>query len=382
MPTFDQLPPEQRAIIELVVQRGRTYDDLADALQITPERVRELAVDALVELSPRSAGRVEEERRPQVADYVLNQQGSAEETATRTFLKRSEAGRMWILSLMDSLEHMYEDGKIPEIPEASAEPEERPRRRERERERPSRERAARDRPERKRDREPTRRERAREEDPPRRERERERLSPEAERAVRNRRIVAALGTLLLIGALVLGILALTGTFKADVQEARAPTTKVVGQLLLNPLERGSNNQGIAVVAQRGDDRSLIVQARLKATGEREAYEVWLYNSDKDAVSLGAQVTDRNGNYQGAGRLPAPLDRYKFIDVSLEKLDRNQAHGGNSVLRGEIANLQSPQEAQQQQGGAGGAPQQPGAPGQQAPAPGGAPQQPAPAPQAP
>ena len=381
MPTFDQLPPEQRAIIELVLQRGRSYDDLADALAITPERVRELAVDALVELSPRSATRVEAQRRPQVADYVLNQQSSAEATATRSFLKRSEAGRMWILSLMDSLEHMYADGGVPEIPEPGAE-EERPRRRERER--PARERAARERPsrekeeeredeplrgardrERTRDREPLRgdrdrgRARDRDDEPPRR----ERLSPEAERAVRNRRIVAGVGALLLIAAIAIGILALTGTFDSEVREARAPQTRVVGQLLLNPLERGSENQGIAVVAQRGDERSLIVQARLKPTGERQAYEVWLYNDDKDAVSLGAQVTDREGNYQGAGRLPAPLDRYKFIDVSLEQLDRNTAHSGNSVLRGEVENLQSPQEAAQQGGaqqpGAGGQPQQPG-----------------------
>lgn len=370
MPTFDQLPPEQRAIIELVVQRGRSYEDLSDALAISTERVRELAVDALVELSPRSANRVDEDRRPQVADYVLGQQSSAEAAATRTFLKRSEPGRMWILSLMDSLEHMYEDGKVPEIPEAEAE--ERPRRRERERERPARERTRRERPERDRgrdrERKPLRaaerdRDRDRDEDEDESPRRRERLSPEAERAVRNRRLVGAAGALLLIGAVVIGILALTGVFDKEVREARAPTTKVVGQLLLNPLENGSQNQGIAVVAQRGDDRSLIVQARLRPTQKDQAYEVWLYNSDKDAVSLGAQVTDRNGNYQGAGRLPAPLDRYKFIDVSLEKLDRNTAHSGNSVLRGEVANLQSPQEAQRQgeQG------QQPGAGGQQ-PAP--------------
>ncbi|HEX8052972.1 MAG TPA: sigma factor-like helix-turn-helix DNA-binding protein, partial [Thermoleophilaceae bacterium] len=134
MPTFDQLPAEQRAIIELVVQRGRTYEQLADALQITPERVRELAHDALVELSPRSAARVDADRRTQIADYVLNQQSSAEATATRTHLKRSEAGRMWVSSLLDSLEHMYEDGNAPDVPDAEAE-EERPRRRERERER-------------------------------------------------------------------------------------------------------------------------------------------------------------------------------------------------------------------------------------------------------
>jgi hypothetical protein len=348
MPTFDQLPAEQRAIIELVVQRGRSYDQLADALQITPERVRELAVDALVELSPRTAERVDEDRRGQVADYVLNQGTSAETTAARTFLKRSDAARMWVLSLMDSLEHMYEKGSVPEIPEAEAE--ERPRRRERER-------AGRDRP-RDRERERPSRDREKEREPLRRDRDRDRdrgpreLTPEAEEAVRRRRIAAAIGAVLILGAAI--TVALVLLIDTEVHEARAPTTKVIGQLLLQPLEGGS-------------DQNQIVQARLRKTGEREAYEVWLYNSDRDAVSLGAQVTDENGNYQGAGRLPAPLERYKFIDVSLEKLDRNTGHSGNSVLRGEIANLQSPQEVQQQQGGATGGqgaqppPQQPQGP---------------------
>jgi hypothetical protein len=361
MPTFDQLPAEQRAIIELVLQRGRSYDQLADALQITPERVRELAQDALVELSPRSAARVEAKRRPQIADYVLGQQTSAEANATRAHLKRSESGRMWILSLMDSLEHMYENGNVPEIPDVGPAEEERPRRRERER--PARERASRDRERPERDREPLRG--ARDRDRPRRDEPRgrgEALTPEAERAVRNRRIAALVGGLLILGAAIAVIIALSSDSK--VVKANAPTTKVVGQLLLNPLQKGSQNQGIAVVAQRGKDRSLIVQARLKPTQKDQAYEVWLFNSPKDAVSLGAQVTDQNGNYQGAGRLPAPLNKYRFIDVSLEKLDRNPAHSGVSVLRGEIANLQSPQAAaaqQQQQGGGSGqgaAPQAP------------------------
>jgi hypothetical protein len=351
MPTFDQLPAEQRAIIELVVQRGRSYDQLADALQITPTRVRELALDALVELSPRTAERVDPDRRSQIADYVLNQQSGAEKNATRSHLKRSEAARMWTLSLLDSLEHMYENGSAPEVPSPEA-AEDRPRRRERpERERPARDR---DRP----------RDRARdaERERPRREpARREKLTPEAERAVRNRRIAAAVGSLLILGAIVTVLLVVL--IDTKVTEARAPTTRVVGQLLLNPLGGGNDNQGIAIVAQRGDDRSLIVQARLKPTQKGEAYEVWLYNNDKDAVSLGAQITDKDGNYQGAGRLPAPLDRYKFIDVSLEKVDRNTAHSGNSVLRGEIANIQAPTE--QNQPGAQGQ-QQPPAQGQQQP----------------
>ena len=37
----------------------------------------------------------------------------------------------------------------------------------------------------------------------------------------------------------------------------------------------------------------------------------------DAVPVGAQVTDREGTYQGAGRIPGDLTKFRFIDVSLE-----------------------------------------------------------------
>src|SRR3712207_6050401 len=116
MPTFDQLPAEQRAIIELVVQRGRSYDQLADALQITPKRVRELAHDALVELSPRTAERVDPDRRGQIADYVLNQQSNAERTATRTHLKRRDACGLGILSTPRAVQQMTGGGGRPGVP--------------------------------------------------------------------------------------------------------------------------------------------------------------------------------------------------------------------------------------------------------------------------
>ena len=323
MATFDQLPAEQKAIIELVVSRGRSYDALADALGITPARVRELARDALVELSPRSAARVDDDRQGQVADYVLGQQSGAEAGATKAHLSRSEPSRAWAVSLLDALDDMYAKGAAPEIPEAGAEREERPRRRERER-----------------DREPLRRERER--DRPRR----DTLTPDAATAVRNRRIAGGLGGLVILAAVVIGLIALIGGGDTKKKKAASPVQpKIVGQLLLQPLQKGSKAQGIAIVAERNKERDLIVQARLTPTKQGEAYEVWLFNSPKDAVSIGAQVTDQQGNYQGAGKLPASLSRFRFIDVSLEKIDNNAAHSGHSVLRGALADMQAPQAVQ-------------------------------------
>src|SRR3954462_10334249 len=123
MATFDQLPAEQRAIIELVVARGRSYDALADVLQVPAQRVRELAREALVELSPVSGRRVDPQWRGEVADYLLGQQSGDEADATQRFLARSEAARTWALSLLDALDMLYANGDIPLIPEGAVEEE-------------------------------------------------------------------------------------------------------------------------------------------------------------------------------------------------------------------------------------------------------------------
>ncbi|HEX8074527.1 MAG TPA: sigma factor-like helix-turn-helix DNA-binding protein [Thermoleophilaceae bacterium] len=332
MATFDQLPAEQRAIIELVVQRGRSYEDLAGMLDITSARVRELAREALSDLAPVTSARVDRERLAQIADYVLGQQSGAELTATRAHLRRSEAARAWTLSLVDSLDEMYANGTRPEVPEVG-EPEP-PRRRERERER-----------ERPREREPARARDGRGEREPLRGRDREPrrraepLSAEAETAVRRRRLVAAgLAGVLLLAAIVFGITQLVGGSDDD-KSAKKSTPAAV------------RPQGVAFVAQRKKETDLVVQAKLPPTKAGQAYEVWLYNSPTSAVPVGAQVTDAKGNYQGAGKLPGDLTKYKAIDVSLQTipnaacqkdaacLKRTSAHSGRSVLRGAIASIQ-------------------------------------------
>src|SRR3954469_22170549 len=196
MATLDQLPPEQRAIVELVVQRGRSYETLAEVLQVPQARVRELAREALTELSPRTASRVDVDRRGQVADYLMRQQSPEEERATRDYLKQSEPARAWALSLLDSLDPLYENGAAPSVPEpagettgaaAAATVEDRLRTRERERARkePVREQEPEE--------EAAGEERAgAEPEPAKPKRD---LSPEAESALRRRRILGAVAGL-------------------------------------------------------------------------------------------------------------------------------------------------------------------------------------------
>ena len=99
--------------------------------------------------------------------------------------------------------------------------------------------------------------------------------------------------------------------------------------------------GVAVVAVKDGKYSVLVQAaKLPRLKRDQAYEVWLYNDQGDAKSLGAQVLDANGTYSGqSAALPrSEIERYRFVDVSREPVDNETAHSGTSVLRGRLQPL--------------------------------------------
>jgi hypothetical protein len=345
MATFDQLSAEQRAIIELVLKQKQQYDQLGTMLGMDTARVRELARDSLVRLSPVSAAAVDDDWRGQLADYLLNQQTGPEATATKGHLRRSEAARGWARSVLDSLDQFYDPDQLPTIPEG--EPAAAPRR-ERKPKKPKEPKEPKE------SREPTE---SKPEKEPKEPRERTPiLSPAALEALRRRRI-AGLGALLvvvLVAVLVWPIGLLTGSNdnskNASKTTGKSAQARILGQLVLRPVgHTKSKNAGVAVIAERGGRRQLIVQAQLTPTKAKQAYEVWLYNSQTDAKSMGAQVTDQNGTFQGAGQLPADFTKYRYIDVSLERVDQNRAHSAISVLRGRLDQLQAPQTNSQGQG---------------------------------
>jgi hypothetical protein len=366
MATLDQLPPEQRAIVELVVQRGRSYQTLAEVLQVPQARVRELAREALTELSPRTASRVDIDRRGQVADYLMRQQSPDEERATRDYLKQSEPARAWALSLLDSLDPLYENGAAPSVPEpaeaaAAATVEDRLRTRERERAR----------------KEPVREEEAVEEEAveekaapePEAAKPKRELSPEAESALRRRRILGAVAGLALLAGIVVAVLAIAGVFSSDKKSssssssasttASSTTTpsgssttagqspvQVVGGIALNPIGKNNKSQGVAYIVQQGNQRYVVIQAKvppLPSSQKGAAYEVWLYNSNTDARSLGAQYTNPQGVLQGRAPLPADVGKFKSIDISRELFDKNAGHSNNSVLRGDFSSIKPVQQ---------------------------------------
>jgi Na+-transporting methylmalonyl-CoA/oxaloacetate decarboxylase gamma subunit len=309
MATFDQLSDEQRAILELLLRRGQSYKDLSGKLDLPEARVRELARDALVELAPVTARGVDSDWRGQLSDYVLGQQAGPESTATRGHLRRSEAARSWARSLLDSLDGLYGDG-VPSIPDA---------------ERGGAKRAREAAP-------------VKEKEPkqPKEAKPREPLSPEAAAVVRRRRLIGAgsvLAVLLLVAVLLWPIGVLTGSSSND--KGKAASSKPTAAV-------NKNTQGQAVIAtQAGKNQILVSAVGLKPSTQKQAYQVWLYNSQSDAKSLGFAAANSQGQLQGGATLPANYRRYKFIDISREPVDKNAAHSGDSVLRGVLTLLKKP-----------------------------------------
>ena len=320
MASYDQLSAQQRAIVDLILKRGQSYDQLADTLGMPENRVRELARDALTSLAPVSAAAVDDGWRAQIADYLLGQQAAPEAVSTRGHLRRSEAARAWSGSVLDSLEHLYPKGELPTIPSGDSAPE--PKAKAEKQHKPSAPRAP--------------------------------LTPEAAAIVKRRRIAGiAAGAVVLLFVLLIwpvGLLTGGGDDSADAVGGRCgedSKSGSVGQVVLEPVKRGANAAAVAQVTNTGGRCEVRIVAKLPRTQDGQAYEVWLANSPEDARSLGAQVTDKNGNFAGAAPFPANYKSYRYLEITREKVDRDTSNSGNPIVRAQTSAIR-------QQQGAGGA----------------------------
>src|SRR3954468_13217333 len=123
MSGIDDLAPDQRAVLQLLLKQGKAYVELAALLRIEPSAVRERAIAALDELGPREGVPLAPERRAEIADYLLGQQSASERQNTREMLEGSAAGRAWARVVAGELRPIAGDA-LPEIPAEGAEVEE------------------------------------------------------------------------------------------------------------------------------------------------------------------------------------------------------------------------------------------------------------------
>jgi hypothetical protein len=113
MASLDSLPADQRAVLQLVLQRGRSYDDIARLLSIDRAAVRQRALTALDAIGPETG--VPVEHRALITDYLLGQLSGDALDETRVRLGQSPGERAWARVVASELGSLAKD-PLPEIP--------------------------------------------------------------------------------------------------------------------------------------------------------------------------------------------------------------------------------------------------------------------------
>src|SRR5947209_14631519 len=101
MTSLDRLPADQRAVLELVLERGRSYDEIAKVLQVDRAGVRQRALAAFDALGPQTD--IPPERRGLIADYLLGQLPERISDQVRDRIAGSPAERAWARILASQL---------------------------------------------------------------------------------------------------------------------------------------------------------------------------------------------------------------------------------------------------------------------------------------
>ncbi len=121
MTGLDDLPPDQRAALSLLLRQRKSYGEVAELLGISQRAVQErahAALDSLVNGAGAGPGRDElsATQRAAIGDYLLGQQpGVAERLRTRTQLDSSPSARLWASTLASALAPLAST-PLPEIP--------------------------------------------------------------------------------------------------------------------------------------------------------------------------------------------------------------------------------------------------------------------------
>jgi Sigma-70, region 4 len=346
MASLDSLPADQRAVLQLVLQRGRTYDDIAKLLSIDRAAVRQRALGALDALGPETG--VPEESRALITDYLLGQSPPKVSETTRRRLAESPTDRAWARVVASELAPLAAD-PLPEIPVEATRAE------------PVTVRAAAPAPAAASAHDgaddagdvATRVGLPGGDDGP----------PERRSSRRGGALVLGLAAVAVVVAVVL-IIVLSGgsSKKPSTQASTAPptttaaagstgtstsgsttsttATKVVSQINLTPPDSSSKAAGIAEVLQQGKTKGIAIVAQGVAPNTKhDAYAVWLYNSSADAVLLGFvnPGVASNGRLSTAGALPSNAASFKDLVVTLETQAKPK-QPGKIVLQGQLTGL--------------------------------------------
>ncbi len=119
MATIDDLTAPERAVLALLLQRGKSYDEIAGMLKLNRSAVQSRAHEAVAALGPARPS-IGHDRRNEIADYLLGQQTASGRAATREYLEDAGEGRSWTRSVAGTLRPLAAD-PLPDIPAEPAE---------------------------------------------------------------------------------------------------------------------------------------------------------------------------------------------------------------------------------------------------------------------
>lgn len=339
MASVDNLPPDQRAVLQMVLSRGRGYDEIAKMLQIDRSDVRQRALDALDALGPGT--RVPAERRALITDYLLGQLPPGVREEAREQLARSAGERAWARVVASELQSLAED-PLPEIPAAAADDDARSvPAAEPEAPVPASTTAPATEPE----------------PPAARERGPRTIYQPSSR--RGGAILLGLVAAVVVGVVVFLIAGSGGsshkspaasaatsgsttpgaTSTTGCNPATSTTACPIAQINLRS-PNSSSTLGIAEVLKKGNTTAIAIVAQgVPANTKHNAYAVWLANSptDSHAVRLGFvnPGVGKNGRLQTAGGLPSNASSFKQLLVTLETKPTPK-QPGPIVLQGQFS----------------------------------------------
>src|SRR5437899_752480 len=117
MTRLEDLQPDQKAALALLLRRRESYAQLAGLLNIAEQAVHDRAHAALAMLAPGEARDVPADRREQIGEFLLGQQRSEDErAATLDYLSTDAKGRAWARALTAQLAALG-DGLLPDVPD-------------------------------------------------------------------------------------------------------------------------------------------------------------------------------------------------------------------------------------------------------------------------
>jgi hypothetical protein len=334
MSRLDELPPDQRAALSLLLRQRKSYAEVATLLGISELAVHDRAHAALAVLAPAHARELTPERRLEVGDYLLGQQlGVAERLRTRTYLSSFEPARVWASELAAQLASLAGDA-LPEIPAAGAMA-------------PDPQAPA-----------PAKRAASgagAQAPAPQRLGDLASASAAASpqgaaakppgRSPSSSRLGGAVLLVVLIAAVVVAVVLLTGgsgskspSTSSNGTVSTASTATKTGptiddQITLKAAQRGSGSTGAAYVLSKGSTIAFFIQAQKLPQAKGFYYAIWLFNSPSSFLPV-TKSSAVGSNHRLEGISPLPSNAGSYHEVLLTKeTQAHPTHPGTVVLRG-------------------------------------------------